>query len=70
MRLPTSLVSSTRAGWLLLFGLLFASSPVAAQNGTVRGTVTQSGTDQPLVGVIVTVTGTGIRAVTTTGRQL
>ena len=64
MRLPTSLVSCTRAGLLFLFGFCLASAPAAAQGGTVRGTVTQSGTDQPLVGVIVTVAGTAIKAVT------
>jgi iron complex outermembrane receptor protein len=66
MRLPTSLVSRTRAGLTFLFGLCLASAPAVAQDGTVRGTVTQSGTDQPLAGVIVTVSGTAVKAVTNT----
>ena len=68
MRLPTSLLSRTRAGVSLLLGLLVASFPLAAQqgSGTIRGTVTQSGSDQPLVGVIVTVAGTLNKAVTNT----
>ena len=59
MRLPTSLLSRTRAGISLLLGLLMASTPVAAQQGTgtIRGTVTQTGSDQALAGVIVTVDG-------------
>ena len=41
MRLPTSLLSRTRAGITLLLGLLMASVPAAAQqgSGTIRGTV-------------------------------
>ncbi len=68
MRLPTSLLSRTRAGITLLLGLLVASVPAEAQqgSGTVRGTVTQTGSDQPLAGVIVTVGGTTITAVTNT----
>jgi outer membrane receptor protein involved in Fe transport len=68
MRLPTSLLSRTRAGISLLLGLLMASTPVAAQQGTgtIRGTVTQTGSDQALAGVIVTVGGTTIKAVTNT----
>ncbi|HEX7024974.1 MAG TPA: TonB-dependent receptor, partial [Gemmatimonadales bacterium] len=69
MRLPTSLLSRTCAGLaLLLGGLLPASAPLAAQqgSGTVRGTVTQTGTNQPLVGVIVTIAGTSVKSVTNT----
>ena len=68
MRLPTSLLSRTRAGITLLLGLLMASVPAAAQqgSGTIRGTVTQTGSDQPLAGVIVTVGGTTTKAVTNT----
>jgi outer membrane receptor protein involved in Fe transport len=67
MRLPTSLLTRTSAGILFLLGLLLSSAPVAAQEtGTVRGTVTQSGSDQPLAGVIVTVQGTTVKGVTNT----
>ncbi|NOT08989.1 MAG: TonB-dependent receptor [Gemmatimonadales bacterium] len=73
MRLPTSLLASTRAGSLLvaLGGLFLTAIPAAAQGGTgtVRGTVTQSGNNQPLVGVLVTVEGTSIKASTNTRGQ-
>jgi outer membrane receptor protein involved in Fe transport len=66
MRLPTSLLSCTRAGFTFLVMLLASSASLSAQQGTgtVRGTVTQSGSNEPLVGVIVTVGGTTIKAVT------
>jgi len=69
MRLSTSCLSRARAGLALLTGaLLLATAPVGAQQGTgtVRGTVTQSGTDQPLAGVVVTISGTLVKAVTNT----
>jgi outer membrane receptor protein involved in Fe transport len=68
MRLPTSLLSCTRAGFTFLFGLLASSASLPAQQGTgtVRGTVTQTGSNEPLVGVIVTVGGTTIKAVSNT----
>lgn len=68
MRLLPSLLARTRAALLLLVGGLFlAPWPVAAQgSGSVRGTVTQSGNDQPLASVIVTVKGTTIKGVTNT----
>ena len=69
MRLLTSLSARTRAGLFLVTGsLLLAFAPVAAQqgSGTIKGTVTQSGNGQPLAGVIVTVTGTTIKAATNT----
>ncbi len=69
MRLLTSLLARTRAGLLLaLGGLLLVAVPSAAQqgSGTIRGTVTQSGTAQPLADVLVTVAGTTSKAVTNT----
>lgn len=68
MRLLTSLLARTRAGlFLVAGGLLLASTPSAAQqgSGTIKGTVTQTG-GQPLGGVIVTVKGTTIKAATNT----
>ena len=68
MRLSTSL--PVRLGAHLLVGLgalLAATAPLAAQaSGTIKGSVTQSGNGQPLAGVIVTVAGTGDKAVTNT----
>ncbi|HEX8391250.1 MAG TPA: SusC/RagA family TonB-linked outer membrane protein, partial [Longimicrobium sp.] len=55
-----------RKGWLrlaLAAGLLFAA-PLAAQSGTVRGTVLESGNRQPLSGASVSVAGTDRRTVT------
>jgi outer membrane receptor for ferrienterochelin and colicins len=68
MRLLTPLLARTRAGFFLLGSLVLAPLPVAAQmgTGTVKGTVTQASNSQPLVGVIVTVEGTSIKAVTNT----
>ena len=67
MRLLTSLLARTRTLSLVLGGLLLANAPVGAQgSGTLRGTVTQSGTGQPLAGVIVTVNGTTIKGVSNT----
>ena len=69
MRLLTSLLARTRAGLLLVLGgLLFVAAPSAAQqgSGTVTGTVTQSGSGQPLAGVLVSVTGTTSKSVTNT----
>jgi outer membrane receptor protein involved in Fe transport len=68
MRLLTSLLARSRAVLSLALGAaIFASTPLAAQgSGTVKGTVTQSGNGQPLAGVIVTIAGTGIKAVTNT----
>src|SRR5688572_17839476 len=68
MRLPTSLLTCTRAGFTFLFGLLAGSVSLPAQQGTgtVRGTVTQTGNNEPLAGVIVTVGGTTIKAVSNT----
>ncbi|HEU5219700.1 MAG TPA: TonB-dependent receptor [Gemmatimonadales bacterium] len=69
MLLLTSLLARTRAGLCLLAGgLLLAAAPAAAQQGTgtIKGTVTQSANGQPLAGVIVTVSGTTIKAATNT----
>jgi iron complex outermembrane recepter protein len=67
MRLLTSLLARTRTLSLVLGGLLLAHASAEAQgSGTLRGTVTQSGTGQPLVGVIVTVNGTTIKGVSNT----
>ena len=69
MRLLTSFLAHTRVGLLLaLGGLPLVAAPSSAQQGTgtIRGTVTQSGSDQPLVGVIVTVRGTTSKTVTNT----
>ncbi|HSE52426.1 MAG TPA: carboxypeptidase-like regulatory domain-containing protein, partial [Gemmatimonadales bacterium] len=68
MRLPTSLLSCTRAGFTFLFTLLAGAVSLPAQQGTgtVRGTVTQAGNNEPLAGVIVTVGGTTIKAVSNT----
>lgn len=68
MRLLTSLSTRFRAVLAPAFGaLLFVQAPLAAQgSGTVKGTVTQSGTGQPLAGVIVTIAGTSIKAVSNT----
>jgi outer membrane receptor for ferrienterochelin and colicins len=67
MRLLTSLLARTRALSLLLGGLLLAHAPAEAQGtGTLKGTVTQSGTGQALAGVIVSVDGTNIKGVTNT----
>ena len=68
MRFSTSL--PVRLGARLLVGagaLLAATGPLVAQGGgTLKGSVTQSGNGQPLAGVIVTVAGTGDKAVTNT----
>ncbi|HEV8600845.1 MAG TPA: TonB-dependent receptor [Gemmatimonadales bacterium] len=67
MRLPTSLLARTPAFLLVVGGLLVFHLPAAAQGtGTVKGTVTQTGTEQPLVGVNVTVNGTTIKGVSNT----
>jgi outer membrane receptor protein involved in Fe transport len=68
MRLSISLPTRLGARFLIGLGaLLAAAGPLAAQgSGTVKGTVTQSGNGQPLAGVIVTVAGTGDKAVTNT----
>jgi outer membrane receptor protein involved in Fe transport len=67
MRLLTSLLARTRTLSLALAGLLLAHASVEAQDsGTLRGTVTQSATGQPLAGVIVSVNGTIIKGVTNT----
>ena len=68
MRLLTSLPARTRTALLLLTGaLLLSPLPAAAQgNGTVKGTVTQTGTSQPLAGVLVSVNGTTIKGATNT----
>jgi len=67
MRLLTSLLARTRALLLVVGALLVMHAPAAAQGaGTIKGTVTQAGTDQPLVGVIVTVVGTVIKGVSNT----
>ncbi len=69
MPLLTSLLARTRAGlFLVTGGLLLASAPIAAQqgSGTIKGTVTQSSNGQPLAGVIVTINGTTIKAATNT----
>ncbi len=69
MPLQNSLLARTSAAALLaLGGLLLVAPPAAAQqgSGTIKGTVTQSGTGQPLVGVIVSVNGTSIKAVSNT----
>ncbi len=49
---------------LLLFSFLIGSSGAIAQSKTVEGTVTSSGDNQPLAGVVVNVEGT-IRNVVT-----
>jgi outer membrane receptor protein involved in Fe transport len=68
MRLSISLPIRLGARFLIGLGALLAGTgPLAAQgSGTVKGTVTQSGNGQPLAGVIVTVAGTGDKAVTNT----
>jgi len=68
MRLLTSLPARTRTALLLLSGaLLLAPLPAAAQGaGTVKGTVTQTGTGQALVGVLVSVNGTTVKGATNT----
>ena len=68
MRLLTSLLARTRAVLPTLFAvpLLVSTLPAQGATGTIRGTVTQSETGQPLVGVIVTVDGTTIRGVSNT----
>ena len=68
MRRLTSLLTRSRAVLLLAFGAaIFTRTPLVAQGtGTVKGTVTQSGNSQPLAGVIVTIAGTSIKAVTNT----
>lgn len=72
MRLLTSLQARTHTGLLIVFGALtLAAAPAAAQQGTgtVKGTVTQADSKQPLAGVIVTVEGTTSKAVTNTRGQ-
>lgn len=69
MRLLTPLLARTCAGLCLVIGgLILSVGLLAAQqgSGTVKGTVTQSTNGQPLVGVIVTVTGTTIKSSTNT----
>ncbi|HEY9385360.1 MAG TPA: TonB-dependent receptor [Gemmatimonadales bacterium] len=67
MRLLTPLLARTRPALLLWSAALLAPLPAAAQgNGTVKGTVTQAATGQPLVGVIVTVNGTTVKGATNT----
>ena len=68
MRLLTSLLARTPALALAVGGLLLARTPAVAQggNGTIKGTVTQAGTAQPLAGVNVTVNGTTFKGVTNT----
>jgi outer membrane receptor for ferrienterochelin and colicins len=67
MRLLTSLLARTRTLLLVVGALLVMHGPAAAQGaGTIKGTVTQAGTDQPLAGVIVTVVGTVIKGVSNT----
>ena len=67
MRLLTSLLARTRALLLVVGALLLIHGRAAAQGtGTIKGTVTQAGTDHPLVGVNVTVDGTIIKGVTNT----
>jgi len=68
MCLLTALLARTRTALLLVSGaLLLAPLPAAAQgSGTVKGTVTQTGTGQPLVGVLVAVNGTTIKGATNT----
>src|SRR5947199_9417441 len=67
MRLSTSLPVRLAAPLLVGLGaLLAATGPLAAQaSGTIKGSVTQSGNGHPLAGVIVTVAGTGDKAVNT-----
>ncbi|MBD3626669.1 TonB-dependent receptor [Cyclobacterium sp.] len=50
-------------GWLCL-GLICLSANVSAQNGTIRGTIFDGGTGEPLFGVAVSVVGSQTGAVT------
>lgn len=50
-------------GWLCI-GLIFLSANVSAQNGTIRGTIFDAGTGEPLFGVAVSVVGSQTGAVT------
>ncbi|WP_375584203.1 TonB-dependent receptor domain-containing protein [Cyclobacterium xiamenense] len=52
-----------RTSWFFL-GLALMSTLALAQNGTVRGTIYDEGTGEPLFGVAVAVVGTQIGAVT------
>ena len=49
--------------WILI-GFLLLSSNVMAQNGTIRGTIYDEGTGEPLFGVAVSVVGEQLGAVT------
>ncbi|WP_339901683.1 TonB-dependent receptor [uncultured Cyclobacterium sp.] len=49
--------------WILI-GFLLLSSNVFAQNGTIRGTIYDEGTGEPLFGVAVSVVGAQLGAVT------
>jgi outer membrane receptor for ferrienterochelin and colicins len=61
-----SLCSALMAASILGLG----AAPLAAQaTGTVRGTVTRASDGSPLAGVVVTVRGTGISAVSSTSGQ-
>ena len=66
--LPAALPRASRG--VLAVGaalLLFATAPLRAQtSGTIKGTVTQSGSGQTLAGVLVTVVATGDKAVSNT----
>ncbi|HEX9938599.1 MAG TPA: SusC/RagA family TonB-linked outer membrane protein [Longimicrobium sp.] len=50
--------------WLAALAALLLGAPLAAQTGTVHGTVTQNGSGRPLAGARVEVTGTTRAAVT------
>ena len=65
-------MNSRRAALSFLAACLLVAMPVAAQEtGTVTGTVTSSGTGEPLAGVQVTIEGTGIGTLTqANGRYL
>lgn len=49
--------------WILI-GFLLLSSNVFAQNGTIRGTIYDEGTGEPLFGVAVSIVGAQLGAVT------
>jgi outer membrane receptor protein involved in Fe transport len=69
MRLLTAFIARSLAALILAMGTgVMLAAPASAQGGTgtIKGTVTQSGTDKPLAGVLVTVEGTTIKAVTGT----
>ncbi|WP_158858821.1 TonB-dependent receptor [Lunatibacter salilacus] len=48
----------------LIFGLALVSTNIMAQNGTIRGTIYDEGTGEPLFGVAVSVVGSQMGAVT------